>query len=57
MDMSSDFTFLNQRAKEFLDELSPKALPKNNAWRRLSDMGFEPDYQDSDAGEPPKGSE
>lgn len=55
--MSNDFTFLNQRAKEFLDELSPKALPKNNAWRRLSDMGFEPDYQDSDAGEPPKGSE
>lgn len=49
-----DFSFNNQRAKEFLNELSPRAFPKNSAWRRLEAMGFEPDWDAKDAGEEPK---
>lgn len=40
-----------------LDELSPKASPRNGAWKQLEDLGFEPDYSDADAGEPPKGAQ
>lgn len=45
----------DKRAREFLNELSPRALPKNGAWRRLEDMGFSADHDEKDAGEPPKG--
>lgn len=43
-----------RRAKEFWNELSPKAKYRNGAWMRLEDMGFVPDYSEADAGEPPK---
>lgn len=56
MEIKGDFTYLEKRRKEFLNELSPRAVYRNGAWMRLEDMGFDYDFSESDAGEPPKGA-
>lgn len=39
-----------RRAKEILNELSPKARPRNGAWQRLEEIGYSFDWSEADAG-------